>query len=120
MTALDDELGPLAADLLGEFGKSVSLIRVTVGAYDPATSKAATTEAVTAIKAIVEDFAPYQLANGLASVGDKKLTVAAFGLDAPKLGDAVSFDGARYALISFDTVYSGELAALYILHGRKA
>jgi hypothetical protein len=120
MTALDDELGPLAVELLDEYGKTVSLIRVVVGTYDPTTSASTKTETTSTLKALVEDFKPYAFANGLAVVGDKKLTVAAFGLTIPNMGDGVVIDSARYAIIGIESVNSGDNAALYILHGRKS
>lgn len=120
MTALDDALGAVIVDTVNQFGKSVSLIRVSVGTYDPTTSSNTKTEATSTIKAIVEDFKPYELANGLATVGDKKLTVAASGLVAPNLTDYVMIDAVRYAVVSVGVNYSGELVALYILHGRKS
>jgi hypothetical protein len=117
--ALDAEIGPLAVTLIAEFGKAVTLIRVTEGAYNPTTSAAAVTEASSAINALIEDYKPYELANGLATIGDKKLTVAASGLTAPKLTDAVIIEGMRFSIVSLGTVYSGELAALYVFQARK-
>lgn len=118
--ALDAIAGKVALKQIAKFGKAVTLIRVTEGVYDPTTSSSTNSEASSTINAVVEDFKPYELANGLAVVGDKKLTVAASGLTAPNLADGISIDGIRFAIISLGTVYGGELAALYALHGRKA
>lgn len=120
MTALDDEIGPLAADVIGEFGKSVTLVRVTAGAYNPTTSASTNTESSETVKAIVEDYKPYELVNGLAVAGDKKLTVAASGLSQPQLTDAIVIDGVRFSIVTLQTINSGEDAALYILQGRKS
>lgn len=118
--ALDADFGPLAVELLSEFGKAVTLNRVTAGTYDPATSKATNSEKSETVNALLEDYKPYELANGLAVVGDKKLTVAAQGFKVPALTDGVTIDGTRFAIVSLQTIYSGELAALYIIQGRKA
>lgn len=117
--ALDAEIGPLAVELIAEFGKALTLIRVSEGAYDTATGLTTNTEASETVNGILEDYKPYELANGLALTGDKKATVAASGLTIPALTDGLTIDGVRYSLVSVGTIYSGELPALYILQGRK-
>lgn len=118
--ALDKIAGPLAVKLINKFGKAITLIRVSEGTYDPATATTTNTETSETINGVLEDYRPYDLANGLAAVGDKKITVAAKGLTVPNLTDAVTVDSVRYAIVSRQTIYSGELPALYILQARQA
>lgn len=116
---LDAELGPIAVDLIAEYGKAITLTRITAGVYDPATSKSTDTTADETINVLVEEYKGYDFANGLAIVGDKKLTVAAVGLTAPNLNDRVTIDSATFKILELQTIYSGELPALYVLKCRK-
>lgn len=117
--ALDAEIGLIAVDLISEFGKALTLIRVTEGAYDRATGTSMPSEASETVNGVLEDYKPYELANGLAVTGDKKITVAASGLIIPALTDGITIDAVRYSIVTVGTIYSGELPALYILQGRK-
>lgn len=127
MTELDTELGPLAVELIEEYGKEVSYTVTSPGVYDPATGAAAPAGAPFTIKAIVEDYSlqgsGQGFASGLIEVGDKKLTVAAQSENMagkePTTSDTIIVDGVTYTVQNVKKVYSGELVALYEIQGRK-
>ncbi len=127
MTELDTELGPVAAELIEEFGKSISYSLITPGAYNPATGEGLGTTEVLDIKAIVEDYSlqgsGQGFASGLIEIGDKKLTVAAqseaMAGKTPTTSDSFTVDEIGYIVQNVKIVYSGELAALYEIQGRK-
>jgi hypothetical protein len=84
-------LTPIAASLIGQFGKPVTLTRVAQGAYNPATSAASSTPTETTVAAIIEDVDGAALANGLAETGDRKFTIPGQGLPFdPSPGDLIT------------------------------
>lgn len=117
--ALDKIAGGQASKLIAKYGKSITLTRITEGDYDPSTATTSNTSVASTINAVVEEYKGYDLANNLAVVGDKKLTVAAKGLVAPSLADQITIDGVTFSIVNIQTINSGELAALYVIQGRK-
>lgn len=117
--ALDAVAQPLAIKLISKYGKAITLQRQGAGTYDVATGKNTTAPpSPEAINAVIEDYKPYAFANGLAIQGDKKASVAAQGLAVPTPGDQIIIDSVTFSIVQVETVYSGELAAMYILQGR--
>lgn len=127
MTELDTELGPLAVELIDEYGKEVTYTLTASGEYDPETGAAAPAEDPFIIKAIVEDYSlqgsGQAFASGLIEVGDKKFTIAAqsehMAGKTPTPSDTVEADGVTYTVQNVKAVYSGELVAIYEIQGRK-
>lgn len=117
MTELDEELGPIALELIEEFGKSVRVTIEIEGDYDDDTLTYTKTPVPFDIKALVEDWAGQdkRFTSSLAQGGDKIVTIAALGMTKPNRTDKVTFDNVEYNIEDVDTVYSGELACLYIL-----
>lgn len=126
-TELDAELGPLALEVINEFGKLITITSIAAGDIDTATDTVALVPTSVAVRAIVED---YQLkgrhipesamsgqdyGQGFLRAGSKKITVAALGITEPQPGDTVTVDANTYSVIGVETVYSGDLACLYIL-----
>jgi hypothetical protein len=121
---LDITARALALRLIAKNGKSITYIDVIDGVYDPATGSAAPTETSYQLKGIVEDYsyrsAGAGFAAGLVREGDKHITIAASGLVfTPQAGDRVTVDGTTYAALNVKAVYSGELVAIYEVHGRQ-
>lgn len=130
MSAADDARKVASAlRMIAKGGKTVTVSREVVGTYDTATGTVSSSTAVSAdVKAIVKDFQPRigQLSL-LVKSGDKELTFAAKDFDAPKIGDTFTIDGVTYTVVprqenglEVETVYAGELPALYHVHGRKS
>lgn len=115
MTELDQELAPVVLETIEEFGKSVTLITVAqAGDYDPDTASAERADDdPKLIKGIIED----ANAKGLVEGASEKLFIAAASVNSkPSVGDKVSRDGFTLNVFEVETIYSGELACLYILH----
>lgn len=121
MTELDADIGPLALELIDEFGKPISYARVTKLGYNPATGTAGGYEDFFPVKAIVEEYNGQSFVVGLVERGDKKLTVAAqaFTDGLPTANDRVELDNEFYSVVGVKTTYSGELPALFELQVRK-
>lgn len=124
MTELDAEIGPLALDLINEFGKLIKYGRVTTTGYNVATATTGVSEDFVDVRAIVEDYnlqsGGQGFASGLIEAGDKKVTIAAKSLEyIPTTNDLLEIDDITYKVVNVKIVYSGDLAALYELQGRQ-
>ena len=74
--SLSSPLRKVASKLMAKFGGVVTIRRITMGAYDPATGTAAETAADTAVRGVLEDVNLREV-NDLIQAGDKRLTIAA-------------------------------------------
>ena len=103
--------------MIRQYGKAVTLVVVTSGTYDPATSRAPITAEDLPIKALVQDYNGKALESDLVERGDKQIYIA--GAEAtPKNGDRVVIDGAAYLVKNVLSYYSGESIALFEVQGR--
>lgn len=120
MTELDTEIGPLALELIDEYGKAISYSRVTPGEYNTDTGAVESATVVIELRAIVEEYAGQSFLSGLIEAGDKKVTIAANSVDTlPTTQDTVLIDNITYTVVNVKITYSGDLAALYELQCRK-
>jgi hypothetical protein len=120
MAALDARARSTALTLLMKYGKSVSHVIVIEGTYDPITGEVSGGSTTTQIpKALIEDFAGTDYLSGLVEKGDKKITIPALGYTEPKPNDRFTVGSDNYTVIAVETVWSGDLAALYISQVRK-
>ena len=120
MAALDARARTTALNLIEKFGKPVTLTVVTEGSYNPTTgdiSGGSTTVAVP--RAIIEDINGANYIQGLTEIGDRRVTIPALGYTEPKPNDKFTIDSDVYTVIAVETVWSGELAAIYISQVRK-
>lgn len=118
--ALDSTMRALATSLIGEFGKSISFVSVTLGAYNEDTSIAAKTETSYTVTAIIEPAKPRRF-DDQTDAADTKVTVAAADLSvSPKRGDVLIIDSVRSRIIEPIPVFSGAQAALWELWVRRA
>ena len=116
---LDATARRAATKLIGQFGRSIILTTVTAGAYNPATGSATPTTSNANVKAIIEEYKGFDIANDLAQAGDKKVTVSAADLAAkPSPVDRLTIDGLVFTVVGVQAVSSGALDALYILQAR--
>lgn len=119
MTELDAELGPLAGELIDEFGTTIQFGRVVAGAYDPATGTAAPTNDASSIKAVIESVRVGQ-AKGLVEVGDIVLTIAASSLpNGVSPEDRATIGGIAHKVVTSSVTYTGDNPALYTVVVRK-
>lgn len=120
MAALDAKARATALKLLNKFGKSVTLTMVTEGTYDPTTGDVSGSSTTTEIpKALIEDFNGVDYVSGLVEKGDRKITIPASGYTEPNPNDRFTVGSDVYTVVSVETVWSGEQAAIYISQVRK-
>lgn len=118
---LDGELRGVANELIGEFGKAIIYNRVSQTAYDATTGTTGITNELYSVKCAIEEYRDTGYNPGMIAMGDKKVTIAASALGfAPTPDDTLTVDGVIFKLVACETVYSGELAALYIAQARRA
>jgi hypothetical protein len=97
-----DEMAVMALEMITEFGQPVIIRATTVGEYDPDTGTAppdTTTEQ--AAQGILLDFTGHEFqSNSLIKQGDKKLKIAAQGLEwVPVLLNKVIADGKEWSIV---------------------
>lgn len=100
--AFYDEMAAMALDLITEFGQTVTIRDVTPGEYDPDSSTTAPDTVVErSAQGILLDFTGQEFqTNTLIQQGDKKLKIAAKGLDsAPTLLSKVVAQGRTWSII---------------------
>ena len=120
MTALDKTARRAALSLIAKYGKSITLTTVTAGAYNPSTGVSTPTEVAATVKAIIEEYNGWAIANNLVEAGDKKVSIAASALAArPSPTDKLTIDGKIYTIVSVKAYSSGTQDALYELQARS-
>jgi len=113
-----DTLGTVAQKLVNDFGKTVTLTRVT-RTNNRATGKTTTTETTETV--VVTPPVPFagetqgqrRIPGAVVKEGDIIADFAALDQDKPSIGDRLTIDGEDFQIIAIGTTYSGENAALY-------
>lgn len=100
--AFYDEMAVMALEMITEFGQPVTIRAMTVGEYDPETGSAppdSTKEQIA--QGILLDFAGQEFQNNsLIKQGDKKLKIAAQGLEwVPDLLNKVIIQGRSWSIV---------------------
>jgi hypothetical protein len=101
MASFYDEMAVMALEMITEFGQPVTIRAVTVGEYDPDTGTAPETIAEQTAQGILLDFTGQDFQNNsLIKVGDKKLKIAAQGLEwVPNLLNKVIVQGRTWSIV---------------------
>ncbi len=119
MTVLDDELVPVAKQMLDDFGRDVVYV-VDAGVFDPATSTVTDSKTDEAVK-IVPPF-PYErrFEDGDTIVeGDMLSYMAAQNSPVtPILGATIKDGSQHWKIVNVDPIYSGNSLALWKLQLR--
>jgi 3-dehydroquinate synthase class II len=100
--AFYDEMAVMALEMITEFGQSVIIREIKVGEYDPGTGTVLPDTVVEqTAQGILLDFTGQEFqANSLIQVGDKKLKIAAQGLEwPPRLLNKVIVQGRMWSII---------------------
>jgi len=100
--AFYDDMAVMALDMIAEFGQPVTIRAITVGEYDPEAGSAPpdSTKEQTA-QGILLDFTGQEFQNNsLIKQGDKKLKIAAQGLEwVPDLLNKVIIQGRTWSIV---------------------
>lgn len=111
----------VAQKQIPKFGRAVSFIRVTEGAYNPATAKTINTETTESVFALVEDVSGKYFSKDMIETEDKQVTVSA---DVAKLSmlDKITINGVTFTIANkgIKTIEVSGVDILYIYHGKKA
>lgn len=118
MTALDSKFRPLATRLIAKFGAAITYTSVTVGMYNESTGESINTESSVSTYATISAADATSFEGGTILSGDKKFTIPAEALTAPKAGDKITFGGIIHAVIDVREIWSGEQIAAYVIQGR--
>jgi hypothetical protein len=100
--AFYDEMAVMALEMITEFGQPVTIRAITVGEYDPDTGTAPTSTVIEqTAQGILLDFTGQEFQNNsLIKQGDKKLKIAAQGLEwVPDLLNKVIVQGRTWSIV---------------------
>jgi len=115
MTELDEELLPLAAELIDEYGASILFGVIEPGVYNVATGKAVPLDETKPIKALIESAANIRNSD-LIQGARYRLTIAGTTLSrAPKPGQDVAIVHGELCRVldPVSKTYSGDEVAIY-------
>lgn len=108
---LDDFAIETAKELIDEFGKNISIKKISEGAYDVDTGTITNTETVINLIGVVSSPKINEIDNTLIEKNDLIVTVS----DEVSLEDIVTIDGRDYTIKAVMPLYSGNLIAYYKL-----
>lgn len=106
-----DKLKPTATKLINQFGKNISIKRITEGVYNVDTGTITNTETVINLVGVVSSPKINEIDNTLIEKTDLIVTVS----DEVSLEDIVTIDGKDYTIKAVMPLYSGNLIAYYKL-----
>jgi hypothetical protein len=117
--ALATSLRKTASKLITKFGGSITIRRVTTGAYNPTTGTATPSVAETVIKGVLEDVTQSEV-NDLIRSSDKKLTIAAADLIfEPAVSDQVTVSGRILQCIRVNRIEQDNTAIVFEMFLRE-
>ena len=106
-----DKLKPTATKLINDFGKNISIKKITEGDYDVDTGTITNAEMIINLVGVVSSPKINEIDNTLIEKTDLIVTVS----DVVSLEDIVTIDGKDYTIKAIMPLYSGELIAYYKL-----
>jgi len=119
-TALDTLLRPLASKLIAQYGKACTLRVSYNGAYDALNGAAPINYMDHAVVGVLSVPERILYDPGVVSDGDVQLILADYVLSsAPKPGDLVTLDNFDWTVVSVQSTFSGDFAAIHTLLLRK-
>lgn len=117
---LDSVMVPLAKQLIGDFGKTVTY-KVRTNSFDVDSGKTTFTE--TESSAVIAPPEPYKqnrIDGTVVQQGDVMTSIAQSAISfVPKISDRVLLNSVDWEVVGVNPVYSGELVAMYELQLRQ-
>jgi hypothetical protein len=111
--------------MINRYGFTVTLIKPTYGAYDPATGAVGTgTTTSYTVKSYFADYMLSELGNDSIVMGDRKvvfpyLDTSGVALPEPDVEDSISGNGDTVKIVSVQKLYSGNSLVCYICQVRE-
>ena len=106
-----DKLKPTATRLINDFGKNISIKRITEGVYNVETGTITNTETIINLIGVISSPKINEIDNTLIEKTDLIVTVS----DVVSLEDIVTIDSKDYTIKAVMPLYSGNLIAYYKL-----
>ena len=126
MSAFYDEMADVALELIAEFGQAGTLTSVTEGEYDPVTGFGTDPVTLTQTGQLVlldytaQEAGIINAAGSLVQQGDKKIMLAAKGLDwEPTMTTTIDAGGFTWAITGIKATNPAGTPLLYEIHGRR-
>lgn len=115
MTQLDAIARSAAASAIGSYGKAMTFLAVTQGAYSVATGTAAQSSVDTACRGVVDGSRlGFKFGEGMVQAGDLSVLLAASSLPStPAPGDLLTIDGHNWHVVANRPTWSGDQIALH-------
>jgi hypothetical protein len=102
--ALAGPLRKVASKLMAKFGGTATLVRASIGVYNPDTGTVSETTSTVELRGVLEDVNLREV-NDLIQAGDKRLLIAAADVAAvPSTADRVLIGGVTHQVIRVTTV----------------
>lgn len=112
-----NEMAATALELLAKFGAPVTLQRVTIGAYDPATGSASNSTSNLTTTGIVRSYASKQIDGERVKVGDKEVVLS--NEQAPLLSDKILVGSVPWSIVNIREVNPAGTVLVYFVQVRK-
>ena len=126
MSAFYEEMAEVALELITEFGQAGTLNDVIAGEYDPVTGFGTDPVALTQsgqlllLDYTVQEAGIINAAGSLVQQGDKKIMLAASGLEwAPTMTTTINAGGFVWAIANIKSTNPAGTPLLYEIHGRR-
>lgn len=126
MAGFYDEMAAVALELIAEFGQQGQITEVVPASHDPVTGvvtpggERAQTGQMILLEYTLNESGAKHAAGTQVLTGDKKILVAAKGLDwEPTMASKVIADGATWSLINIKVSRPAGVPLVYELHGRR-
>jgi hypothetical protein len=126
MSAFYDRMAATALRLIERFGLTATLSEVTLGEYDPVTGVGSEPASISQTgQAILLDYTAQEAgvinaAGSLVQQGDKKIMLAAKGLEwPPTMTTTILADGQTWTIVNVKSTNPAGTPLVYELHGRR-
>lgn len=107
------DLAADAHDMIVEFGQTMTLKRLTPGAYDPATGTLTNTTTTETATGVELDYTSSEIDGTVILRGDRKLILSTTGIGAPKVDDTVTIGTTVYTLKNVQPLSPGGTVVIY-------
>lgn len=112
------DLATDAHDLIKEFGQTMTLKRLTPGAYDPATGTVSNTTTTETATGVDIEYTSREIDGTIILRGDKKLIFSKTGIGTPKVDDTVTIGTVVYTLKNVQALSPGGTVVIYTCQAR--
>jgi hypothetical protein len=100
--------------LIDEEGGSLTLGRVTSGAYSPSTSSATVTPASTTVTGLILEYRAFERDGTHILAGDKKAVLKGDVSPAPKVDDTITKGGKSHKIVNVRTIENKGAVVVYV------